>query len=136
MRLTAYALEGFCRKIRYRFGNSISPHRFRHSTATSLANESGSNLKALQQYLGHTSMQTTLEYVHPDLAQMRDLVERLPAPRTKGYDSKAIACKPRASRVQAACKPRASRVQAACKPRASRVQAACKPRAGRETRGR
>lgn len=97
-RLTAYALEGFCRKIRYRFGNSISPHRFRHSTATSLANESGSNLKALQQYLGHTSMQTTLEYVHPDLGQMRDLVERLPAPRTKGYDSKAIACKPRAGR--------------------------------------
>ena len=89
-RLSAYALEGFCRKMKSRFGYSISPHRFRHGLATSLANEAGTNLKALQQLLGHTSMHTTLEYVHPDLGQMRALAERLPVPDTKAYDRDTI----------------------------------------------
>lgn len=55
----------------------ISAHRLRHTTATQLLKVKGNNLKAVQQLLGHTSVHTTLQYVHPDLDDMRAAVEAL-----------------------------------------------------------
>lgn len=64
----------------------ISSHRIRHTTATHLAN-SVPNIKVVQQLLGHTSVHTTLGYVHPTLAAMRDAVGRLNLPTCSiGFD--------------------------------------------------
>lgn len=78
---TQEMLEEHITKFMFRLskdsGMSISPHRIRHTTATRLASGSNPDLKSIQQYLGHSTLLQTLEYVHPDIDQMRLLHEKL-----------------------------------------------------------
>jgi len=61
------------------FGKKVSIHTLRHSYASHLL-EAGVSLKAIQKYLGHSSLQTTMIYLHlTDCAEAdaRGTIERL-----------------------------------------------------------
>ena len=54
----------------------VSWHSFRHTHAT-LLGDVGCTLKTAQAQLGHSDLETTLNYTHPNLDSQRDAVERV-----------------------------------------------------------
>ncbi len=52
----------------------ISPHRLRHTIATVTAPR---DIRALQELLGHASVLTTMQYIHPDVERMRSLLQEI-----------------------------------------------------------
>ena len=56
----------------------ISVHSLRHSYATHLL-EAGVNLRLIQQYLGHSSLHTTMVYLHLTTASQEQAVARIEA---------------------------------------------------------
>jgi integrase len=73
-RMKPEQVTGFFKRASKRYQIKISPHRFRHTFATQAANRGGQNLTHLQKMLGHTSIKTTLGYVHSDTESMRLMV--------------------------------------------------------------
>lgn len=55
---------------------ALSPHCCRHTFAT-LALESGSDVRIVQQMLGHTNIKTTARYMHPNMQIMKQTVFQL-----------------------------------------------------------
>jgi site-specific recombinase XerD len=77
------SVQGAMRRVVLQLGfrKSIHLHTLRHSYATHLL-EAGVNLRLIQQYLGHSSLQTTMVYLHltsQGQEQAREAIERLMA---------------------------------------------------------
>ena len=73
------------------FGKKVTMHTLRHSFSTHLL-EAGVSLKAIQKYLGHSSLQTTMIYLHlTDTAESdsRKIINRLFAGRKQKPDETA-----------------------------------------------
>lgn len=70
-------VTGYFKRVSKRYRVKLSPHRFRHTFATEAASQGERNLKHLQHMLGHTSIKTTLGYVHSDTESMREMTKNI-----------------------------------------------------------
>lgn len=85
-RLTTRSVARVIDKYVLRCGlqQKISPHAIRHSFATHMLN-AGADLRAIQEFLGHTSLSTTQKYTHLNIDRLVEVYDKA-HPRSKRKD--------------------------------------------------
>lgn len=76
-------ITGFFKRMSKSMGVAVGAHRFRHTFATELCNpvdDAAPDIFAVQTILGHTSIQTTREYVLTSVARMGVTLNKISAP--------------------------------------------------------
>jgi integron integrase len=66
------------KESRRRLGIQVVPHELRHAYATHSL-DAGTNIKALQQAMGHVDINTTAGYCHKDALSVQSPLDRLPS---------------------------------------------------------
>lgn len=75
-KLKVNAIESMFARIRRRLGiKNFSPHRLRHSLSTELYHN-GANIVLISNILGHSNVNTTRRYIHPDLKKNLKMFDR------------------------------------------------------------
>ncbi len=73
--MTEVPLRSFFRRLSRMMEYTATPHRFRHTMATNLMRSPNRNLKDVQTLLGHSSLQSTMEYIQVDTKFLGDVVD-------------------------------------------------------------
>ncbi|MCD5976803.1 Site-specific recombinase XerD [Pseudomonas savastanoi pv. glycinea] len=73
-------LEAFYKRMSDRLNVKVSPHRFRHTLASSLMKEPDRDIHTVKDLMGHKNLSTTLGYIEVGMDQMRSLVNGFRCP--------------------------------------------------------
>ncbi|WP_416776465.1 tyrosine-type recombinase/integrase [Xenorhabdus budapestensis] len=68
-------VKSFFRRFSRECGFPVSPHRFRHTLATTLMRNPERNMQLTKDVLGHRSLSSTMEYIGLDIHNIRHMLE-------------------------------------------------------------
>lgn len=75
IKMDSNQVEHFFTKLGRQCNFKITPHRFRHTIATELMKSPERNLYLVKELLGHSSLDITMQYIEPDIDQIRNIIE-------------------------------------------------------------
>lgn len=74
--MSIYQIDAIFRYLSEQLNFKVSPHRFRHTVATTILKNSN-NIYMAQKILGHQSIRTTMQYIGHDIELLRNGIEMI-----------------------------------------------------------